>query len=227
MRILIDVNHPAHVHLFRLPAKEWEKRGHDVLWTARDKDVVVELLQGYGIPFRLISAYSPGFVGLALEMISRDWKLLRIAHQFRPDVMLGTSVTITHVAHLVGSRSIYFTESNPDVTRLITSLSFPFADTIVTPDNVPAASMPTAARRKWVTYPGYHELAYLHPNHFTPDPTILKQLGVSPGAMFFVLRLIGWGASHDAGQSGLNPETQKRILDILTNCGRVFITAES
>ncbi len=227
MRILIDVNHPAHVHLFRHAAAEWATRGHEVLWTARDKDIVVKLMRNYAIPSELLSTYRRGYVALATEMIARDAKMLRVARKFKPDVMIGTSVTITHVAHLARSRSLYFTESNPAATKLIARLAFPFADLIVTPDAIPPDAMPAKWHRKWITYPGYHELAYLHPNHFSADPTVLEELGVSVGETYFILRLISWGASHDVGHRGLSDEAKRRLIKTLQDHGKVFVTAES
>ena len=222
MRILIDVNHPAHVHLFRNAAQEWERRGHSILWVARDKDIVIDLLHLYDIDFKLLSMHRRGILGLGQEMLIRDWKLLRIVLGYKPDVMLGTSVNITHVSRLTPTRSIFFTESDPHLIRLITYLSFPFADVIVIPDVLPD----TKWISKQVKHPSYHKLAYLHPNRFTPDPKVLDKLGIAPGEPFSIVRFIAWGASHDIGQGGLSTDAQRRVIETLQSHGRVFITTE-
>jgi predicted glycosyltransferase len=51
MRILVDIGHPAMYHLFKNLIREMEKRGHQVLVTAREKDVATKLLKAYNIPF--------------------------------------------------------------------------------------------------------------------------------------------------------------------------------
>jgi predicted glycosyltransferase len=221
MRILIDANHPAHVHLFRNAAREWESRGHRVFWTARNKDIVVDLLRYYGFEFQVLSTYRRGLARMALDLVVRDWKLFRLARQLRPDVMLGTSVNITHVSRMVPARSIFFTESDPQLIRLIAYLSFPFADAIVMPDVLP--DMWTI---KQVKHTSYHELAYLHPKRFAPDPSVLYELGVAPGEPFFILRFIAWGASHDVGEGGMNLEARRRVIQALAPYGHVFVTAE-
>ena len=38
MNILIDIGHPAHVHMFHCFAIEMQKSGHQVLFTCRDKE---------------------------------------------------------------------------------------------------------------------------------------------------------------------------------------------
>jgi predicted glycosyltransferase len=222
MRLLIDVNHPAHVHLFRLAAREWEAHGHEIFWTARDKDIVVALLRNYGFDFQVLSTYRGGWVAMATEMVRRDWKLLRLVRQLKPDIMLGTSANITHVSRVVPARSIFFTESDPELIRLISYLSFPFADAIVVPDTLPGV-WPS----KTVKHASYHELAYLHPNRFLPDPAVKHELGVGPDEPFFILRFISWGASHDVGEGGLTLEAKRKIIHTLSPHGRVFVTAES
>ncbi len=46
-------------------------------------------------------------------------------------------------------------------------------------------------------YPGYHELAYLHPRRFTPDRGVLAEAGISEGERYFVLRFNAFKAHHD------------------------------
>jgi predicted glycosyltransferase len=222
MRILIDVNHPAHVHLFRNAAEEWQSKGYPILWVARDKDIVVDLLKLYGIQHLTISTHQRGAAALAWELFARDWKLYQVARRFRPNLMLGTSVNITHIARFVGAKSIFFTESDPHLIRLITYLAFPFADKIVVPDVLPDIGWPS----KQVKHNSYHKLAYLHPLRFQADPTVLDEMGVQTGETFFIIRLIGWGASHDLGNKGLDLAGKRRLVNTLRARGRVFISSE-
>ena len=48
MNILIDVGHPAHVHLFRNAARIWVEHGHRVIYATRDRKLVPELIEAYG-----------------------------------------------------------------------------------------------------------------------------------------------------------------------------------
>jgi uncharacterized protein len=47
LKILIDIGHPAHVHLFKNFAWEMLKRGNDVLFSVREKGEVRALLDTY------------------------------------------------------------------------------------------------------------------------------------------------------------------------------------
>jgi predicted glycosyltransferase len=89
MRILVDIGHPAHVHLFKNLIWEMEKRGHQVLVTAREKDVATQLLKAYNIPFIPVGKKGTGSLNLAKEWIIRDIEITRIAKRFDPDILLG------------------------------------------------------------------------------------------------------------------------------------------
>jgi predicted glycosyltransferase len=71
---------------------------------------------------------------------------------------------------------------------------------------------------------GYHELAYLHPSCFTPNPQVLKDLGVEEGEPFTILRFISWGAHHDVGQHGI--KNKVALVREVEKFGKVFITSE-
>lgn len=60
MKILFDMGHPAHVHFFKNAIWELEKRGHQVKVTAREKDVTLELLGAYKIPYVVRGRLSTG-----------------------------------------------------------------------------------------------------------------------------------------------------------------------
>jgi len=54
MKILIDINHPAHVHYFKNIIKIMEKKGHEFLIISRNKEIEHYLLKKYEGPFYLI-----------------------------------------------------------------------------------------------------------------------------------------------------------------------------
>jgi len=100
-----------------------------------------------------------------------------------------------HVASLVGARSVVFYDT--EHASIIRNLSFPFADVICTPACFEADLGDNHHR-----YPGYHELAYLHPDRFTPDPDVREAVGVAPDDRFVVLRLGDWGPHTTSARAG-------------------------
>jgi predicted glycosyltransferase len=102
------------------------------------------------------------------------------------------------------------------------TITFPFARAVVTP-----SCFGRTLGRKHVRYDGYHELAYLHPRHFSPDPRIPDQLGLDPGEPYFVTRFVSWEAAHDRGHSGFTLDGQRDLVRRLADHGRVVLTSES
>jgi predicted glycosyltransferase len=222
MRVLFDISHPAHVHFFKHMICELMGRGHETAIVARDKDVTHALLAHYGLEF--ISSGRSGHrhvVARFAELVQRDWALFRVARRFKPDVILTRNPCGVQVARLVGARGIFDTDDGV-AAGLHFRLARPFAHVITTPD-----CLPDDFGRKHVRYPGYKQMAYLHPDHFTPDPGVLERLGVAEGEPYSIVRFVAMTASHDTGHAGLGLGTKEAIIRRLDRHGRVFITSEA
>jgi predicted glycosyltransferase len=75
-------------------------------------------------------------------------------------------------------------------------------------------------------YKGYHELAYLHPNHFEHNVEYLKEAGLSENEKFFIVRFVAWEATHDIGKKGFSADGKIKLINELAKYGRVIITSE-
>lgn len=220
MRILIELLHPAHVHVFRNFVRDMESRGHVVMLTARDKDVTVDLLREYGLPHEILSSQAIGTIGLARELVTRVRSLNTIIKQFQPDVLtgiMGPTIAVAGRRRRVPAVVFYDTEFATRTNRWVYRL----AHTVITPD-----SYQNPVPGLHVTYPGYHELAYLHPNRFTPDPQRVRAAGVDPDELFSLVRFVSWDASHDVGEIALTAEQKRTLVDHLAASGRVLISSE-
>jgi len=80
--------------------------------------------------------------------------------------------------------------------------------------------------RRCRTFFLYHELAYLHPNHFTPSRQVVEAYGIDTSKPYFVIRFASLNAHHDSGIKGINTEIAQRLVDILKPHGRIYITSE-
>lgn len=217
MKIIVDIGHPGHVHFFKNFIWEMRDRGHEVLITASIKDITLDLLNAYGFEY-IISCKRYSGLLQGYELIKRDLQLYRIARQFKPDVIMGINCTIAaHVSRVTRARSIIFTDT--EHARLANSITFPFSHTICTP-----SCYRDDLGKKQVRYNGYHDLAYLHPNRFTPNPAVLEEIGLQPDERFIVIRFVSWKASHDIRQHGIHDKVG--LVKALEPYGRVLITSE-
>lgn len=218
MRILIDIAHPAHVHFYRHMVSEFRALGHKVELFARDKDVTLELLSRFGLDATIGSRAGQGWLGLGAELLWRDARLLRSVRSFRPDVILTRSPTGCQVGRLTRTFTVFDTDDGRHA-GVHERLSVPFADLVTTPD-----CLTDDYQQKHVRYPSYKALAFLHPHRFQPVP-LPGGLGVG-GDRYSVLRLVAFEAAHDHGEVGIDRNTASRLVDVLSQRGRVVISSE-
>lgn len=221
MRVLVEILHPAHVHFFRNAIAAWKSRGDEVLVLSREKDVANELLEAYGIKYESISRLGKNKLSLVAEMLVRDVRMLRRARRFQPDVLVGImGVTIAQVGPLIRKPAIVFYDT--ENAKLTNRVVYPLAHSVCTPECYDAP-----VNGNHIRYPSYHELAYLHPDRFTPDPEVLRRSGVDPEQPFFLLRFVSWQASHDVGEAGFDLKLKRELVAMLQKRGRVLISSES
>ena len=221
MNILIDINHPSQVHLFKNAIWEWEKHGHSVLVVARDKDVTLELLDEYGIMHAAGTRRRPGLLNLLVELFTKTFLIWRIGRRFRPNVVASLgSPPAAWAAALLRVPHLAFTDTEHSIEQF--SLYAPFTRRIYTPDCFLRELGPKQRR-----YAGYHELAYLHPQRFTPDPHKLAAFGLSDGEEYFVIRLVSFSATHDINKRGLTTGEYESLVRLLSEYGKVVVSSES
>lgn len=218
MRVVITIQHPAHVHFYRHVIDLLTDRGHEVFVFARENDLAVPLLERYDIPHEVLAGPQESLVGLARVQLTYEWRLLRRARAIEPDVMTAVGgVAVSHVSRLVGARSVVFLDNEGIASHRIT---VPFADVVATPRRF-GEELGDGHRR----YDGYHELAYLHPDRFDPSPDRLRAHGVEPEEPYAVLRFRKWDALHDVGEGGLSPAGKERLVSTFADAGDVFVTS--
>lgn len=221
MRVLFDVAHPAHVHFSRHLVAELEAAGHATKVVARHKDVTTDLLDHFGMPYVAVGrARRRGRLGMAAELVRRDLAILRVARAFEPDVIVTRNPAGVQAARLARVRGIFDTDDGRAVGVHFRAAA-PFAHAITTPDCIP-----DDYGAKHVKYPSYKALAFLHPDRFTPDPSVLGLLGVDAGEPYFVVRFVAFEASHDRGDAGLAPGAKAEVVRRLARRGRVFVSSE-
>jgi len=217
LKLLVSIGHPAHVHVFKHLIWNMKNRGHEIKIVARNKDVSKKLLDVYGFDYTLISDAQSGTCRLAIEMMVRVKRLLPIVWNFNPDIVLSLlDPSVAVVTKIM--RKTYISLHDTEHAKLV-NITVPFTDVIFTP-----SCFKRDLGKKQIRYNGYHEIAYLHPNYFTPNPAVLDEMGLRKDDKFIILRFVSWGASHDVGQHGI--QNKKALVKELEKYGRVLITSE-
>ena len=194
--------------------------GHKVLVTVKEIPSAIKLLELYDIPYVNIGKKDDAIVRKGFDQLEYDRRIRRIVKEHDIELGVGSSINIPHVSMMSKMKSIILDDDDDEVEPLFVKFGHPFADTILSPADTPRKS------KKKIYVNAYHELAYLHPNRFQPDSSVLKDAGVNEGDPYFVLRFNAFKAHHDVGVVGLTIENKRRLVDYLKTKGKVFITTE-
>ena len=225
MNILIQLGHPAHYHLYKNVAKGLISDRHQVLFVIKSKDILEQLLQKAELPYVNINQHTHrgSKIGVLWDLLTREAKLVRLCRKNKIGLLTGSTPDIAHVGWLLHRWRVNTGEDDATAVPLFGKITAPFVQCLTTPIVCDNGCM----ENKSIKYPGYHELAYLHPNHFTPSREVVEGYGMPyPLVPYFILRFASLNAHHDTGIKGINAEVAQRLIDILSPHGRIYITSE-
>ncbi|MEG3054740.1 MAG: DUF354 domain-containing protein [Methanoculleus sp.] len=220
MRVVVDINHPGHVHYFKNFIWEMQKKGHGVLVTASEKDISYSLLDRYNIPYVKLGSYGAKISSKAFNIPLLDYRMYNAVKKFDPDIFLGFgSIRASHVAKLLRKPCVAFDDSEPSPLEHL--LYVPFTDVILTPP-----CFKKDFGDKHLRFNGYIELSYLHKNRFRPNPDVLEGIGEKPGSKFALMRFVSWNAMHDVGKKGFDNTTKIEAVRKIEEIMPVYISSE-
>ncbi len=222
MKVMFSVDHPAWAHQFHSIVERLRARGDEVLVLAIDKDGAAELLRSYNIPYVLCAK------GTGKNIIEKGWLFFRLcgnhtmhALRFRPDILIGRASPMMAVAAWV-CRKPHLLYEDTEVSKFSLNICKRFSSKIITPRTFLTDLGPKQER-----VDTYKELFYLHPDVFTPDREVLKQVGFNPDEPYVLVRFVAWNASHDVGKHGLSDAEQLSLVRRLEAAGvRVWVSSE-
>lgn len=189
MRIWIDLGNSPHVPFFLAIAYELEKRGHALLWTARDYAQTVELAQKANLSIEIFGTHGgKNVLQKTVKFGARFFELLNWARGKKIDLVLShNSHEPLAVARVLRVKSVNLMdyEHHP-----LNNFSFRLANRVIVPESFPDNFLRKfGAIHKTKKFQGIKEDVYLA--DFKPDAEFqneLKSLGVLPENILVVVR---------------------------------------
>lgn len=194
------------------------ERNHEVFVVARDKDVLLKLLDENNVHYELFGVHRKNIILKYFAIIEILWSYIQIISRIKPDIIISkASFYSVFLSRFRKSKSIIFPDS--EVVTLTNRIVAPMADRVITP-----SSFQLSFGRKHLRIPGLFEDCYLHPSVFLFDEKLLEKLEIRKP--YVILRFIGWNANHDFGESGISESQKSEIVDYLRKDYHVYITSE-
>ena len=209
MRIWIDLGNSPHVPFFRALAGEFESRGHEVVWTARDYAQTVELARNAGfdaIVFgthggKNVAAKAGKFAGRVVDLVrwarGRGIDLV-VSHNSQEPLVAARALGISSV-------NLMDYEHHPG-----NHLSFRMARRVIVPESFPQSALERfGAAKKAKRFSGIKEDVYLSDHRLDPEfADELGSLGISAENVLVVVRPHAPEALYHRG-------VENRLLDEL------------
>lgn len=217
MNILFDLLHPADVNLFKNSIYNLSKEGHQVYLTYRQRGVL-DLIAKSELPeFELVrlGTHRKSLLGKIFSIIQREVLAFRFLHKNKIKLVASQGLACGVACKLLGVKILHYDDDSE--YRITFLLGKWFSDIDVMPDFMPVNG------KNFFKYRGYKELAYLHPNYFTPYPVILKEYGLQPNGYVFIREIANVSVNYH-NRIGLLPE----IVNYLKNKGiKILLSIEN
>ncbi len=218
MKYLFELNHPKHYYQFKYVMLKLREDGHTVKVVARDKDVLLKVLQEEKIDYEIFGKHRKKMYAKVLGTLPLLLSYNKIIRRFKPDVIVSKASFYSVVlAKLNKAKSVIFPDS--EVVKVTNKYVVPLATKVVTP-----GCFGLDYGEKHIRIKGIFEDCYLAPSIFTPDDSVVGQFQLErPYAVF---RFVGWFANHDVGNNGFTVEQKVQMVYEVEKHMKVYISSE-
>lgn len=207
--------------MFRNLITELKEQGHEVKILCRRSTLILWLLEKYRLPY-IVNGPKTKIILLKYYVQLRHlFRAYKHYQRNKSEIGLGVSMILPIMSKFTKMKTISFDDDDKRVTPIY-ALSSRLADTLLTP----SALSSDKRGKNHISYAGYHELAYLHPKRFSPNPEVLTKLGIVENEKYFLLRFNSFGAHHDLGEKGMSFHQKLHLVSHMEKYGKVFISSE-
>ncbi|NOU17097.1 MAG: DUF354 domain-containing protein [Bacteroidales bacterium] len=199
MNILFDLLHPADVNLFRNSINTLSQEGNLVYLTYRHRGVL-DLIAKSELPeftITRLGSHRKSLFGKIFSIIQREYLAFRFLRRNKIKLVICQGLASGIACKLLGVKILHYDDDSE--YRFTFLLGKWFSDIDVMPDFMPVNG------KNFFKYRGYKELAYLHPNYFTPNHDILKEYGLQPNSYVFIREIANVSVNYH-NRIGLLPE---------------------
>ncbi len=219
MKYIFELNHPKHYYQFKYVMQILKSRGHEISVLARDKDVLLNVLQEEHVGYTVFGKHRKTMLSKVLGTFGLMFKYIAIVKEQRPDVFVSKASWYgSAMAKIFHKKSVIFPDS--EVVKVTNRYVVPMCTKVVTPD-----SFRLDYGSKHYRIKGIFEDCYLSPHVFQADEAVIEKYGLK--RPYAVVRFVGWFANHDVGKSGFNQREKEELVQAISKNMNVYISSEN
>jgi predicted glycosyltransferase len=217
-KILIDINHPAHVHYFKNFIKEIQTKNFEVIVTNRDLPIINTLLDSYGIDhiIRNKRPIKSARWKSMLYLLGMIRSVLKVSLKVKPDFYIGFASPACAINSFIFRKPgiiIDDTEHNHFNHKIYST----FCTDILTP-----FYFEKEINNKQIRFNAFVEQFYLNSKYF------IKNKRIDQSDPYCLVRFISFDAWHDIGISkNQDIEIKKELIYELSKRIKVYVSSEN
>ena len=221
MKILIDINHPAHVHYFKNLIRIMKTHGHEFIVVNRNDKMINQLLDYYQIN-HIIRNKRPekkNTIKSLLYLLGCLYACMKASIIHKPNMYLGFASLPVSISSILFRKPCIILDDT-EHNKLNHRLYMPGASAVLTPFyyNIDLGE-------KQLRFNAYVEQLYMHSHYFAKNETTINEQGVKSDE-YVLVRYIAYDAHHDKDVKPLCDEQKKAIIRLLAQKYRVLLSME-
>jgi len=218
MKVLFVVYHPVDPYIVFETAKKIQDEGGEVLFVIIEKeDIIKTIIDSYGYENIVIGKNKKSNINKALQFFTITFKLKSIIKKFSPSVVFSTMSPDLSAA-LMLSKIPLICWSDTEIATFNYKYSHRRIDSILQTESY----YKDTPFKNIIEFNGYKELAYLHPNIFKPDESILNELGLTVKDRIVLMRFSALTSIHDIGLESEILSNESKLFNFVEKIEKLY-----
>ena len=211
MKVLFIVYHPVDPYIAFETARTIEAEGGEALFVIVEKEgIIKKIVDANGFKNKVIGSSKKSFIGKIVNTLTIVLQIKKIVKTFKPAIVFSPAGPYTSMG-LKWNKTPLICWEDTETATFNYKYSHKRIDSLLLIDSfyidLPSESV--------IKFKGYKELAYLHPNVFTPDESILDKFKVSTKDKIVLIRFSALNAMHDIGLKSEALTNDDRLLQFI------------
>ncbi len=218
MKVLFLVYHPVDPYVAFQIARNIQGEGGEVFFIIVEKEgIIKKIVDAAGFKSSVIASSKKSFLGKVLNMLIIIFGIKKITKQFQPDIIFSPAGPYTSFAFKGNKLPLICWEDTETAT-----FNFKYSHKRIDSLLVNQSFYRELSGENIIQFNGYKELAYLHPNNFKPNDSVLKELEIEATDKVVLMRFSALNAMHDIGLKSEAIENDDKLLQFIEDITKKY-----